>query len=68
MLKVKAGVMPGEIKEYVVEDGAIVGDILDIAGLSSDGYQIMVNGAPADDTTRLTDGAYVVLSKMVKGN
>lgn len=68
MLKIKCGVMPGEIKEYIVGAGATVSDILATAGIDSEGYQIMVNGSPSDTNAALEDGAYVVLSKMVKGN
>ena len=68
MINVKVAVMPGALKEYVLEDGASVGQALAVAGESTDGFTVTVNGAAATSETVLSDGSNVILSKAAKGN
>lgn len=68
MITVKLAQLPGALREFAMEDGATVSDLLDLAGSSSDGFAISVNGAAASQDTVLSDGANVILSKSAKGN
>lgn len=68
MLNVKIGTMPGRINEYALEDGAKVKEALEVAGLTSNGYQIKVNGNEATEDTQLSNDDLVLLVKQIKGN
>ena len=68
MLNVKIGTMPGRINEYALEDGAKVKEALEVAGLTSSGYQIKVNGNEATEDTQLSPDDLVLLVKQIKGN
>ena len=67
---VRIGVMPGRISEYAVEEGATVADAIAMAGLSTDGYEVKVDGSKVDpQTTKVTDSTgLILLAKQVKGN
>ena len=67
-LVVKAGTMPGRINEFVVEPGTTVGQLVEIAGLETQGYQVKVNSEEADMGQLLNDGDLVLLVKQIKGN
>lgn len=68
MLRIKVGVMPGKVEEYVVENGATVANAITVAGLSSEGYEVMVNGYPAVFEKEIADNSYVTLTAKIKGN
>ena len=65
---VKVGKMPGRVEEYAVNEGATVAEVLELAELDSTGYEIKVNGAPANFSTVLREGDNVLLVQLVKGN
>ena len=65
---IKVGKMPGRIEEIAVEDNASVRNILEIAGLDSEGYEIRVNGSTKELDEEVQDGSVVLLTKMIKGN
>lgn len=67
MLNFKAGIMPGDVNEYVFAGGT-VRDALELAGLPKEGYEIMLNGAKASLDTPVTNNAYIILTKQIKGN
>jgi sulfur carrier protein ThiS len=69
MSLVKVGVMPGRVNEFVVEDAATVSEILAIAEVSAEGYEVKIDGEKVTDlsTTAGTAGL-ILLTKQVKGN
>ncbi len=64
---IKVGVMPGRIQE-VAYDGQTVAQILDIAGLSTDGFEVKLDGATVTDLAAPVSGNVLLLTKKVKGN
>lgn len=68
MLNVRIGTMPGRINEFALENGATVKEALEIADLTTEGYQIKVNGEQVDEEKVLSDGDLVLLVKQIKGN
>lgn len=67
-ITVKLGTMPGKIEQYAVDGDTTIGQALEIAGLSSEGYQIKVNGNIASESDTMFDGDLVLLVKQIKGN
>ena len=65
---VRIGTMPGRINEYAVLADATVEDVLEIADLTAEGYQIKINGEIATLDTPVGDGDLVLLVKQIKGN
>ena len=65
----RVGKMPGRITEVVVEVGTSIKDVLEIAGLDANGFEIKVDGNPATLDTKVTeDTNLVILAQKVKGN
>jgi len=65
----RVGVMPGRITEVAVETGSTIAEVLAIAGLSSDGYEIKVDGAVSKLEATVGESTnLVLLAKQVKGN
>lgn len=67
-ITVRVGRLPGVIQTIALNGGRTVADALEGAALSSNGYEIRVNGAPSDTTTNLTEADTVLLVKKIKGN
>jgi len=65
---VKVAIVPGECKEVVLNGDHTVQAALDLAGFESEGHVIQVNGQAADLDTMLESGAFVSLTKQIKGN
>lgn len=68
---VKVGVMPGEVKELVLEEGTTVAKALEIAGLNADGYEVKVDGNKVSDFNNATITSstnLILLTQQVKGN
>lgn len=66
---VRVGVMPGRINEFAVEVGTPVSAVLELADLSSTGFEIKVDGQVASvDTVVTNDTNLILLAKQVKGN
>lgn len=68
MVSVKLCVIPGATAEYILEPGATIASLLDVAGKDGSSYAIKLNNASAAIGTELTDGAIVTLSKSATGN
>lgn len=68
-ISVKAGKVPGQIREYGLEDGATISDVLREAGLVVGNFEVRLNGNPETDlNTEVEDGDSVTLLKKIKGN
>lgn len=67
---VKVGMMPGKINEYAVENGATISQVLELASLNPEGYEVKVDGVKYTDlNTTLPEGAgLILLVAQVKGN
>lgn len=70
MLKiVKVGTVPGRIQEVSVETGTKVKAAIELAGLTSAGYEIKVNGRTASENDSITSTTEaILLVARVKGN
>jgi len=69
----KVGIVPGSIKEVVVEDEyTTIKELFELAGLNvASGYAVRANGETIDmydEIEDLPDGSGVYASKMIKGN
>lgn len=67
-ITVRCGRLPGRIEEIALNGGRSVADALEAAELDSSGYEIRVNGVPAEPETLLAEGDTVLLVKKIKGN
>lgn len=68
-LTIKVGVVPGAINEFVMEEGATVGQALELAGLTATGYDVRMDGVSVQlDATILSTSKVIVLVKQIKGN
>lgn len=65
---VKIGAMPGRITEFAVEDTATVAELLEIADLDAEGYEIKVDGKVSELNTVAGEAKLVLLARKVKGN
>jgi len=65
---VKAGKLPGRLHEYAVDHGSTVRDVLNMAELDADGYEIRIGDSLAEMGTVVTDGDTILLSRKIKGN
>ena len=67
-MAVTVGKVPGTLQNIAVEDGATVADVLRVAGLSAEGFEIKINGATGTTSSTVSDNAKVFLVKKIKGN
>ncbi len=68
-MRVSIGKFPGSgVRPYELPEGANVAAALQVARLDSGGFDIFINGQPADLDTILTDGKAVLLSAKIKSN
>jgi putative ubiquitin-RnfH superfamily antitoxin RatB of RatAB toxin-antitoxin module len=67
-ISVRAGMVPGTIKEVAVECGATVAAALRAAELDSTGYEIKAGGRTLSLTDVVTAGMLILLTKQIKGN
>ena len=65
---VTVGKVPGTLKDLAVESDSTIQDVLNIAELDPDGFEIKVNGASKSLGDIVPDGANVFLVKQIKGN
>lgn len=66
---IRVGKMPGKITEVVVQVGTKVSEVLELAELNSNGFDIKVNGQLSDLNATITDDTeLIILSQQVKGN
>jgi putative ubiquitin-RnfH superfamily antitoxin RatB of RatAB toxin-antitoxin module len=65
----KVGVIPGSVNEFAVEEGSTIEEVLTLANLSSDGYDVRLDGELVDlDDIVEEDSKLVILAKQIKGN
>ena len=68
MITVKVVQYPGEVKEYAVEAGSTVRDILGLAGIVCGAEQaITVNGEEALPATIVNEAGLIAVTKRLKG-
>ena len=69
MLKIKVGVFPGKVEEFVVESGTTVKEALELAGISvSTEQEVKVDGVATDYNSEIPSTASMVLvTKRIKG-
>lgn len=68
---VRVGQMPGQINEYAVEVGTSIAKLVELAGLSSTGFEVKVDGQTVSNlsgTFVTASTNLVILAKQVKGN
>lgn len=67
---IRVGMMPGRINEYAVEVGTPIREVLELAELNPQGYDVKVDGEKVEDlSTPITDRtSLILLAKQVKGN
>lgn len=66
---IKIGVVPGRLSEVLIEAGMTVAQVAELADLSTSGFDIRIDGSPADNDTVISNSSKViVLSKKIKGN
>jgi len=68
MITMKVGVAPGRIDNFSFEEGTTVGGVLELAGLSPDGYQVKMDGKTITNLDTVAAGDMILLVKQVKGN
>jgi sulfur carrier protein ThiS len=64
---VKVAKLGERVQEYYLEDGSSVGNALDMAGYSTTGFDLRVNGSPATVYDDLDDGDIITLVPAIKG-
>lgn len=68
MKTMKIGAFPGEIKEYVVEEGIRVIDALAMAGIKPTSEQaIKLDDEQVELTDEIYDGNLLIVTKRMKG-
>lgn len=65
---VKVGMMPGRINEFAVAEGMSVKEVLELAGLDSNGYDIKGDGEIVSLEADASTFNKILLTKQVKGN
>lgn len=66
---VKIGVVNGQVREYAPEEGITIAGAIEMAELSTSGYEVVVNGVKTSDlTTPVSNGDTILLAKQIKGN
>jgi len=66
---IRVGTMPGRINEFAVEVGTPISDVLVLAELSTEGYEVKVDGAVNNGTGVVTESTnLILLARQVKGN
>jgi len=68
MKTVKVAFVPGTVKEVAAEDNATLDQILEIAGINAEGYDVRIGDTTATMTVIPADGTKIYLVKQVKGN
>ena len=69
MLKIKVGVFPGKVDEFVVENGTTVREALELAGISVGAEQeVKIDGVAADYNAEIpSEASMVLVTKRIKG-
>ena len=64
---IKVAKLGTAVKEVALDDGSDVGDALTAADIESDGFEVRVNGNPAELDTVLRSGDIITLIPQIKG-
>lgn len=65
----KVGVMPGRIQEVAVNTGMTLKEVIALAGLDANGYEVKVDGTVKSLESTVTENDnLVLLVKQIKGN
>lgn len=69
MLKIKVGVFPGKVEEFVVENGTTVREALELASISVGAEQeVKIDGVPVDYNSEIpSEASMVLVTKRIKG-
>lgn len=67
-INVRIGKLPGKIQEVALNGDRTVATALATAHLDPTGFEVRVQGRPADPTTQLHEGDIVLLVRKIKGN
>ena len=69
MLKIKVGVFPGKVDEFVVENGTTVREALELAGISVGAEQeVKIVGVATDYNAEIpSEASMVLVTKRIKG-
>lgn len=66
---VKIGVVNGQVREYAPEEGTTIIQAIEMAELSTSGYEVVVNGVKTSNLNEeVDDGDTILLAKQIKGN
>ena len=65
---VRIGKFPGTLVEKEIYGETLVAEVLAIAELSLEGYELRINGYPSSIEDRVSPGDTVYLVKPIKGN
>lgn len=66
---IRVGVMPGKISEYVVEKTATFEEVIEMAELDTEGYEVKADGEKVENLQEeIGDTTLLLLAKQVKGN
>lgn len=66
-LFIKVAKLGEKVKEFFLEEGKTVQDVLELAGFRTRGFDLRINGNPAKLTDVLADGDIVTLIPKIKG-
>lgn len=66
--QVRVGKLPGRIQEVDINEKTMIVDVLAKAELTQDGYELRLNGSPAEIKELVKPGDTVLLVKKIKGN
>ena len=66
---IKVAVVPGMVKEVVIEVGQTLATVLELANIDTTGYEIRVNGTTTESLETIApENGMIMLTKKVKGN
>lgn len=66
---IRVGMMPGRINEFAVTSDMSIGEVLELADLNPNGYDVKVDGNLVTDfNVAVGDANLILLAKQVKGN
>lgn len=66
---IKVGQMPGRINEFGVDDNSTFAEVIALAGLNAEGYEVKADGRTIKDLNEKVGSTnLVLLAKQVKGN
>jgi len=70
MKSIKVGMLPGRLEEYTIEAGTTIQQVIELAGLDTNGFEVKANGATVSDLSQeVGEGVdRVLLVKKIKGN